>query len=120
MCRNFFGKKVNEQLFEMLLEKKQLLFLLHCFSYHLWTACITICGTVSFHIQNISNTMSHALTKAALNPFPNKPWFLHVCSVDKSFENTVGKGEIACNRQFLLFSHCFLHVWRTFCYFHQI
>ena len=26
-----------------------------------------------------------------LNHFPNKPWFLRVCSI-KSFENTVGKG----------------------------
>ena len=25
-----------------------------------------------------------------------------------AFENIVGKGEIACNKQFLLFSHCFL------------
>ena len=39
----------------------------------------------------------------------------------KSYENTVGKkGEIARNKQFLLFLHCFLPVWRTFCHFHQI
>ena len=25
-----------------------------------------------------------------------------------AFENIVGKGEIACNKQFLLFSQCFL------------
>ena len=31
-------------------------------------------------------------TRSAFNPFPNKPWFLRVC---KSFENTVGKGEIS-------------------------
>ena len=30
------------------------------------------------------------------NPFPNKPWFLHVCSTLK----TLGKGEIACNFSF--------------------
>ena len=30
------------------------------------------------------------------NPFPNKPWFLRFCST-QSFENTVGKGEIARN-----------------------
>ena len=41
-----------------------------------------------------------------LNPFPNKPWFLRVCST--SLENTVGKGEIARNEQFLLFPQCFL------------
>ena len=36
------------------------------------------------------------------------------------FENTVGKGEIARNEQFLLFPQCFLPVCRTFCPFHQI
>ena len=37
-----------------------------------------------------------------------------------SFENTVGKGEIARNEQFLLFPQCFLLIWRTFCHFYQI
>ena len=36
-----------------------------------------------------------------VKPFPNKTWFLRVCS-KSFFENTVGKGEIACNEQFLL------------------
>ena len=30
-----------------------------------------------------------------------------MCLLYKSFENTVGKGEIACNEQFLLFSQGF-------------
>ena len=38
----------------------------------------------------------------------------------KSFENTVGKGEIACKKQCLLLPQCFLPIWRTFCHFHQI
>ena len=38
-------------------------------------------------------------------PFPNKPWFSCVSSV--SLENTVAKGEIARNEQFLLFPQCF-------------
>ena len=37
----------------------------------------------------------------------------------KSFENTVGKGEIAHNEQFLLFPECFLPIWKTLCHFHQ-
>ena len=41
-----------------------------------------------------------------VNDFPNKPWFSHVCST--SLENTVGKGVIALNEQFLLFPQCFL------------
>ena len=39
---------------------------------------------------------------------------------NKPFENTVGKGEIARNEQFLLFPQCFQPVWITFCHFHQI
>ena len=38
--------------------------------------------------------------------FPNNPWLLYVCST--SLENTEGKGEIARNKQFLLFPQCFL------------
>ena len=33
------------------------------------------------------------------------------CLQYKSFENTVGKEEIARNEQFLLFPQCFLPVW---------
>ena len=54
-----------------------------------------------------------------LHPFPNKPWFLRVCNTSV-FENSVGKGEIARNEQFLLFPQSFLPFWRTFCHFHQI
>ena len=38
----------------------------------------------------------------------------------KPFENTVGKGEIARNEQFLLFLQCFLTILGVFCHFHQI
>ena len=53
-----------------------------------------------------------------LNPFQAKPWFLLVCSTSL-FENTVLKGEIARNEQFLLFPQCFLPVWRTLRNFHE-
>ena len=36
---------------------------------------------------------------------------------NKLCENTVGKGETARNKQFLLFPQCFLPVWITFCHF---
>ena len=42
------------------------------------------------------------------------------CLQYNSFENTVGKGEIAHNEQFLLFPQCFLPVLGAFCLFHQI
>ena len=38
----------------------------------------------------------------------------------KSFENSVGKGEIAVNKQFLFFPQHFLPFRRTFHHFHQI
>ena len=39
-------------------------------------------------------------------PFP-KQALVFTCLQYKSFENTVGKKEIACNEQFLLFPQCF-------------
>ena len=55
---------------------------------------------------------SHCLT------LPNKPWFL-MCLQYKSFENTVGKGEIAHNEHFLRFPQRFLPVQTIFCHFHK-
>ena len=52
-------------------------------------------------------------------PFP-KQALVFMCLQYKSFENTVGKGEIAHNEQFLLFPQCFLPFWRTFNHFHQV
>ena len=43
-----------------------------------------------------------------------------MCQQFMSFENTVGKGEIARNEQFLLFPQCFLPYLRTACHFYQI
>ena len=55
----------------------------------------------------------------AVYPFP-KQALVFMCLQYKYFENTVGKGEIARNEQFLLFPRCFLPVWRTFGNFHRI
>ena len=52
-------------------------------------------------------------------PFP-KQALVFTCQHYKSFENTVGKGELARNEQFILFPQCFLKVLRTFYHFHQI
>ena len=41
----------------------------------------------------------NGLIELFVSPFPNKPWVLHVCS--RSLMKTLGKGEIACNEQFL-------------------
>ena len=55
----------------------------------------------------------NCLERHLLLPFP-KQALDFMCLYYKSFENTVSKGEIAHNEQFLLFSRCFLRVWRTF------
>ena len=49
--------------------------------------------------------------------FP-KQGLVFTCIQYKSFEITVGKGEIAGNEQFLLFPQCFLPFWRSLCIFH--
>ena len=74
-----------------------------------------------FTTQIICNELTVDMSRSfsSFNPFPNKPWFF-ICLLYKSFENTVGKGENACNKQFLLFPQCFLPGWRTFCHFYQI
>ena len=52
-------------------------------------------------------------------PFP-KQALDFMCLLHKSFENTVEKGEIARNKQFLVLPQCFLPIWRTFCHFYHI
>ena len=52
-------------------------------------------------------------------PLPTQQHLLTLLG-NKLFENTVGKGEIARNKQFLLFPKCFLPVWITFFHFCQI
>ena len=54
-----------------------------------------------------------------VNPFPNKPWFLTSLQY-KSFENTVGKGKIARDKQFLLHPECFQPCYITICHFHLV
>ena len=53
-----------------------------------------------------------------LNPFLNKPGF-YVFAV-QVFWKHCGKRENGLNKQFLLFPHRLLPVWRTLCHFHQI
>ena len=58
------------------------------------------------------------LWKAYYLLFP-KQALVFMCLQYKSFENTVGKGEIARKEQFLLFPQCFLPIWRNFCHLHE-
>ena len=67
----------------------------------------------SSHFISLSLSRHH---KMHVNPSQT----VFMCLLYKPFENTVGKGEIARNDQFLLFPQCFLPVWITFSHFHQI
>ena len=49
--------------------------------------------------QNSRLHQIESFCRRQFKPFPNKPWFL-TCLQHKTFENTVGKGEIAHNEHF--------------------
>ena len=69
------------------------------------------------HILSILRIFK-AFFHRCVNPFPRQG-LVFTCLQYKSFENTVGKGDIARNEQYLLSPQCFLPVWKTFCHFHQ-
>ena len=64
--------------------------------------------------HNVSTTVASQCFQdwPCLNPSLNKPLFLCVCSTSL-WKTLVGKVEIAHNEQFLLFTQCFLRLWRT-------
>ena len=67
--------------------------------------------------KKLINSMTLPVHKLdPVNPFPSKPWLLHVCSTSL-LKTLWGKGEIACYEQFLLFPQCFLAIWITICQF---
>ena len=71
-------------------------------------------GYLLLYIMQLVEALDPLL--AYLNPFANKPWFF-TCLQYKSFENTLGKGEIDRNEQSFLFQQRFLPVLRTFRHF---
>ena len=103
--------------------------LLMCQNEYLWSKGLTSgCKGLSANMYRLPNNiiLDHRLSSlktkgfvdyTCINPIPKKPWFF-TCLRYKSFENTVGKGEIARNEEFLLFPQCFLPIWKTFCHFH--
>ena len=69
--------------------------------------CVLICPQTDQSRKIVSYILKPRF-QVFFNPFQNKPCFF-TCLQYKSFENTVGKGEIARNEQFLLFPLCFLY-----------
>ena len=78
-----------------------------------WTLCPVWAHLMSFSVFNRLTSLE--TQNVFLLPFPKQ-----ACLQYRSFENTVGKGEIARNEQFLLFPQCFLSFWTTFCHFYQL
>ena len=68
----------------------------------------SICKCTSCGCQHLAVGPRFPLNIISFDPFPNKPWFICVCIT--SLLKTVGKGEIACNEQFLLFSVFSIHL----------
>ena len=83
-----------------------------CSKIHYSTHWITFLGSRLFQKLKFFS----GRVETIINHFTNKP-LVFKCLPYKSFENNVGKGEIARKEQFLLFPHCFLPVWRTLSYF---
>ena len=69
--------------------------------------------------MKVKRTKNYNFVEVSLQSFP-KQAHVFTCLQYKSLENTVGKGEIAHNEQYLLFPQCFLPFWITFRQFHQI
>ena len=67
--------------------------------FNLGQSKILSSGTGLMHLRNVLYQANTPFTKQAL---------VFTCLQYKSFENTVEKGEIARNEQFLLFPLCFL------------
>ena len=73
---------------------------------------LTLLGSLTLiyiSIGKCNTILTHSHTMTPFDALGNKP-----------FENTVGKGEIARNEQFLLFPQCFLTVWIAFCHFRLV
>ena len=53
-----------------------------------------------------------------LKPFPNKPWFLRVCSTSV-LKTLWEKKKLFVKSNLSFFAQCFLPIWRTFGHFHR-
>ena len=89
----------------------------YCFQHNVFIWELTIMGKDTEVHQNMPTFVGSTMDwRDYLFP---KQALVFTCLQKKSFENTMGKGEIARSEQFLLFPQCFLPFWRTFCNFYQ-
>ena len=87
----------------------------HCLIMPKGSVVMSKCGVdLSKHCLIMSKS-SVIMFKSGVDlskPFP-KQALVFTCLQYKSFENNVGKRDIALNEQFLLYPHCFLPIWIT-------
>ena len=62
---------------------------------------------------SFSNNVLYSITLSQTSPG-------FTCLRDRSYENILGKGEIARNKQIFLFPQCFLPLWKIPCHSHQL
>ena len=72
-----------------------------------WLWFLQVC--IVFLVPVHDNQLCRSILLYLYSPFPNKAWFLRVCSTS-----------LLSNEQFLLFPQGFLPFSRTFSHFHQI
>ena len=84
--------------------------ILKSFSSHI---SVVVCSFFEFA------TVSKWCIRESVNPFPNKPWFLRVCS-NSLLKTLWEKEKLLVTSNFSFFPQCFLPFWRIFCHFHQI
>ena len=85
--------------------------LMSCFERHGFISFLSIFASLSpvkrLRVRNWScNVTLGNLSLSGSQGFP-KQALVFTCLLYKPFKNTVRKGEIACNEQFLLFPQCF-------------
>ena len=66
-----------------------------------------------------ADTLKQRLVWERLNPFPNKPRFLHFCRTSP-LKTLLRKEKLLVSRNFSFSCSVFLSFWRTFCQLHQI
>ena len=101
-------ERKNQSLCTSLPKKKRFFFISVYLKKHDKTDC------VSEQFRNETCTEIAILEAGCLLKLFPKQALVFTCMQYKSFENIVGKGEIARNEQFLPFPQCFIPVWRTF------
>ena len=91
----------------------------HCPTYGFGRHYVSSYHITLFRYEIGDHSRIHSSTHPLIHPYSSYLTLSQICpdfyvsAVYRSFENTVGKREIARNEQFLLFPQCFQPTWRT-------